>query len=81
MVTVEEHRKMRHAELHVALDELLADYLLLHDDADPATITLTDLAEWSRSRTDRAAEPAVGAGLTQPAWDKEWSPPSWMATW
>jgi hypothetical protein len=60
----------------VALDALLADYLLLHDDADPATVTLTDLAKWSRSRTIRAAELAVGAGPARPAWDKEWSPPS-----
>lgn len=81
MVTADEHRKMRHAELHVALDELLANYLLLHDDAEPATVTLTDLAEWSRSGTIRAAELTVGAGPTQPPWDKEWSLPSWMAPW
>ena len=81
MPTVEEHRKMRHAELHAALDELLADYLIHHDQVQPSTITLTDLMEWSHEQTIRPTGLAVTGHTAQRGWDTGWSTPDWMEPW
>ena len=80
MPTVEEHRRMRYAELHAALDELLADYLMHHDQAQASTITLTDLMEWSHSQTIRPQGLAVAGHAPQREreWDTGWSTPDWI---
>jgi len=43
--------KRRHVELHARLDELLADYLVHHDDKRPSNTTVMELATWSYEQT------------------------------
>jgi len=45
MITEEEHQE-RHAKLHLALDELIADWIA-HGDGMPSTSTVYDLMQWS----------------------------------
>jgi hypothetical protein len=81
MPTVEEHWMMRHAELHLALDELLTDYLMHHDEAQPNTITLTDLMEWSRGQTIHPTGLGVTPGTPRREWEEGWSTSGWVDPW
>lgn len=47
----EKEHQARHLELHKALDELLADYLLHHPGSVPGKIMLIQLLEWSHQQT------------------------------
>lgn len=49
-MTVEEH-KLRHAELHGNLDELVAD-MITHTEMLPSKATILDLLKWSHSQTE-----------------------------
>jgi len=53
-MTNEEHR-LRHAELHQSLDELIADFLA-QTDALPNSTTLMELMNWSYGQTVRPTE-------------------------
>jgi hypothetical protein len=46
----DEHR-LRHVELHKALDELLADWLFHVATARPSTSTVMELMQWSHKQT------------------------------
>jgi hypothetical protein len=46
----EQHRA-RHATLHNALDELVADFLKHHRDRLPSATTVTELIQWSHTQT------------------------------
>ncbi len=48
-MTKEEHIK-RHQELHLMLDELLADFIN-HTDKLPSKTSLLELVEWSHKQT------------------------------
>lgn len=54
-MTREQHQA-RHAELHRALDELLADYLRHHPEARPSTMRLVDLMQWSNEQQQLPTE-------------------------
>jgi hypothetical protein len=49
-LTTDEHRT-RHLELHDAIDELLADYLLHHPGSLPSRIGVIELMSWSHEQT------------------------------
>ena len=57
-MTGEEHRQ-RHLELHQALDELLADYLMHHPGKLLSATTLEDLLRWSHAQTVQPVERAT----------------------
>lgn len=61
MNTAEEH-KQRHAELHAALDELLADWLTQTGKL-PSKATIWELIEWSHNQT---LDPDHPAGVETP---------------
>jgi hypothetical protein len=44
------NRADRNHSLHHALDELLADYLDLHPEKRPSTVTVGELLIWSHAR-------------------------------
>ena len=50
-----EHEQ-RHVELHAALDELLADYLLHNSTALPSKMSVMDLVRWSKAQTENPTE-------------------------
>jgi hypothetical protein len=45
-----EHR-LRHIQLHQALDELVADFLTHNPDKRPSTATIMELIKWSHEQT------------------------------
>lgn len=49
-VTLEEHR-LRHVELHSAVDELIADFLTHNNGSLLSNTTLLDLIRWSHAQT------------------------------
>ena len=53
----EDHIK-RHKELHVALDELVADFIN-HTGKLPSKITLMELMEWSADQIKNPTEEAI----------------------
>jgi hypothetical protein len=46
----EEEHRVRHQELHRALDELLADYIT-HTGGVPSKTTVLELVEWAHQQT------------------------------
>lgn len=54
-ITKREHLK-RHKELHKALDELVADFILCTDKR-PSTSTVMELMEWAHQQTQKPDEP------------------------
>lgn len=46
----------RHKELHLALDELVADFLEMNDAALPSNTTVMDLMRWSHRQTVNPTE-------------------------
>jgi hypothetical protein len=58
----DEHRK-RHAELHEALDELFADYMLHNKGTRPSTSTVIELMRWSSTQCNnpKGKHPAAAA--------------------
>lgn len=50
MLTKEEHKKI-HQELHIALDKLVADYIV-HTGRGLRNSTIMDLMQWSAKQTD-----------------------------
>ena len=53
-MNIEEH-KIRHVELHKALDELVADFIN-HTENMPSKTTLFELMEWSFEQTKNPTE-------------------------
>ena len=50
MITPEKHKK-RHEELHRALDELVADFIVCNADKHPSNTTVLELVQWSHRQT------------------------------
>jgi hypothetical protein len=54
-MTKAQHRK-RHKELHLALDELVADFILDNNDKLPSQSTVFEIMRWSHEQTKNPSD-------------------------